>query len=103
MSNYNLIRKAIEEKLQVTGYYKGLYREMCPHTLGKKNGKLQALFFQFGGQSSSGLSVDPKNNWRCIPVNELTAVSIKEGQWYSAANHSRPQTCVGEIDVEISF
>lgn len=35
-NNYDLIAKAIKEKLQVTAYYQGFYREMCPHALGSK-------------------------------------------------------------------
>lgn len=35
-NNYELIAKAIREKLQITAVYQGHYREMCPHALGKK-------------------------------------------------------------------
>ncbi len=45
-NNYDLIAKAIKEKLQVTASYQGFYREMCPHALGSKNGRKQALFYQ---------------------------------------------------------
>ncbi|TGG94371.1 hypothetical protein [Escherichia coli] len=101
-NNYNLIAKAIKEKLQVTAYYQGFYREMCPHALGSKKGRKQALFYQFGGESSKG-TVTPGStfNWRCIPIDGLTEVTLQSGQWYTAENHSQAQTCVDQIDIEV--
>ena len=103
-ANYNLIRNAILNKQQVVATYSGHTREMCPHVIGIKNDKEHALFYQFGGSSSSGLIVpNSKDNWRCISISGLTNVSVRSGQWHSAGNHSREQTCVDEIDVEIHF
>lgn len=101
-NNYDLIAKAIKEKLQVTAYYQGFYREMCPHALGSKKGRKQALFYQFGGESSKG-TVTPGStfNWRCIPIDGLTEVTLQPGQWYTAENHSQAQTCVDQIDIEV--
>ncbi|EFD0191031.1 hypothetical protein WEI_04779 [Escherichia coli KTE25] len=101
-NNYDLIAKAIKEKLQVTAYYQGFYREMCPHALGSKKGRKQALFYQFGGESSKG-TVTPGStfNWRCIPIDGLTEVTLQSGQWYTAENHSQAQTCVDQIDIEV--
>ena len=101
-NNYDLIAKAIKEKLQVTAYYQGFYREMCPHALGSKKGRKQALFYQFGGESSKG-TVTPGStfNWRCIPIDGLTEVTLQSGQWYTAENHSQAQTCVDQIDNEV--
>lgn len=101
-TNYELIAKAIKEKLQVTAFYQGHYREMCPHALGTKNGKQQAIFYQFGGTSSKG-PVTPGStfNWRCIPIAGLTDLNIKPGVWHTAANHSQAQTCVDQVDFEV--
>lgn len=75
---------------------------MCPHAIGYKNGKLHALFYQFGGQSSSGpIQPHSQNNWRCIDVTKLVDVEIKDGEWYTASNHSRTQSCVDQIDLEV--
>lgn len=101
---YNQIRDAILKKQHVIATYNGFRRSMCPHTLGWKNGKEQALFYQFAGGSSTGLS--PKgspNNWRCIPLAGLQDVEVEDGEWFTAPNHSRPQTCVGKVDVEVRF
>ena len=97
---YNLIRQAILNKQQVLGMYQGHRREMCPHAIGTKNGREKAILLQFGGTSSSGLG-QPEDNWRCIFIDGLTDVSIRDGSWHTASNHSQPQTCIDEIDVEV--
>lgn len=102
--NYSIIRQAILDKKQITATYNGYYRELCPHTIGTKKGKKQGLFYQFGGQSSSGSIVPGSlSNWRCIPIDGLTDVQVQDGEWYTASNHSIPSTCVDVIDVEVSF
>jgi hypothetical protein len=100
---YQLIRQAILERKQIIAKYKSLSREMCPHSLGHKDGFPHVLFYQFGGSSSSrrlGPSGDGAN-WRCMFVSELDEVSIRDGDWHTAPNHSRPNTCVDDVDVEI--
>lgn len=104
MSTYELIHEAIENKMQVTATYKGYYREMCPHVLGLKNGVMHCLFYQFGGDSSSRQIVPGSSqNWRCLDINALEDVSIHPGAWHTASNHSRPQTCVDQIDAEVDL
>jgi hypothetical protein len=77
---------------------------MCPHVIGKKNGREQALFYQFGGGSSEGLDAPGSTkNWRCIEIAKLSEVSTRKGQWYTAPNYSPKQKCVSEIDVEVGF
>lgn len=105
MSNtYNIIRNAIVNQQQVIATYDNHVRELCPHVIGTKNGREQALFYQFGGTSSSGPIIpnSPKN-WRCIPIDGLSNVSVKQGPWHTAGNHSKAQTCVEDIDVEVQL
>lgn len=102
--NYNLIKQAIEQKQQITATYNGLDREMCPHTIGTKNGREKALFYQFGGRSHRGLSrsLESPDNWRCMFIKRLTNVKVRDGDWYTAkGGHSRPQTCVGTVELEV--
>ena len=103
-ATYRMVHEAVQKKLQVLGTYNGLRREMCQHTLGiSKKGAEQALFYQFSGESSTGLGPDgDPSNWRCIPLDRLSEVTTRTGAWHTAPNHSRPQTCVAEIDVEAS-
>ena len=101
---YNLVRQAITDKQQVIATCDGHYREMCPHVIGLKNGREQALFYQFGGTSRSGLGEQGSgSNWRCIPISGLIDVSVRSGEWHTAATHTQPQTCVDSIDKEVSY
>ena len=101
---YAVIRQAILNKDQVIGIYQGHNREICPHVLGSKEGRSQALFYQFGGTSNSGLGpVGSGDNWRCFPIAGLSNVSTRKGDWYTAPNYSQQQTCVDFIDVAITF
>jgi hypothetical protein len=77
MTTYEIIRNAIHNKEQVFAYYDGYPREMCPHVLGRKNGREQALFYQFGCGSTHG-SVP---GWRCIEIAKLSEVSSRKGKW----------------------
>lgn len=102
---YALIREAIERKWIVTAWYKGHHREMCPHVIGTKNGNEHALLYQFAGTSSSR-PLGPSgsgHNWRCLDIVELSQVSIQPGPWHTAPNHSRPQSCVDVIDLEVTY
>ncbi len=102
MDIYELLKGAIENKMQIVATYKGLIREMCPHCLGLKGGKRHCLFYQFGGQSSSGTIVPGSpNNWRCIPVDGLVNVEARSGPWHTQHNHSQRQTCIDAVDVEV--
>ena len=105
---YGLIREAILNRMQVTGVYKGRYRELCPYKLGHKNGREQALFGQFGGESSSAGLVSPladgaASQWRCMHLSDLTDVTIREGEWYGyppTPGGGQP-TCVGTVDLSV--
>ena len=33
---------------------------------------------------------------------ELSNVSIHDGKWHTGHSHTKPQTCIGEIDVEVA-
>ena len=101
MDTYALIRQAILDKHQVVATYRGHRREMCPHVLGTKSGRRQALFFQFAGGSSSGLP--PGGEWRCIPVDQLIDVVVRPGPWHTGTGHTRPQTCVDAVDAEVAY
>jgi hypothetical protein len=104
MGTYETIRNAILNKQQVFATYDGHPREFCPHALGTKGGREQALVYQFGGSGSKGPVVPGSpSNWRCIPLEGLSNVSVHAGTWHSAANHSTAQTCVDNVDVEVKF
>ncbi|MFW5498934.1 MULTISPECIES: hypothetical protein [unclassified Maridesulfovibrio] len=98
MTTFELLAEAIQNKKQVHALYKGHKRELCPHVLGEKNGITKCLFYQFGGESSSRPIVPGSTqNWRCLNIELLDDVEIIDGDWFTADNHSRTQTCVGEV------
>jgi hypothetical protein len=98
---YGTLYAAIQTKQLISAMYQGLIREMAPHALGTKNGKPQCLFFQFAGESKTGLP--PGGMWRCIPLDGLQIANVYAGPWHTGTDHSRPQTCVGEIAIEVAF
>ncbi len=104
MSNsYEIIKQAILDKTAISANYKGYYRELAPHAIGTKQGKQQALFYQFGGESSSGLIPNSKDNWRCLTLDQLTNVQVIDKQWQTHNNHSSPSSCIDIIDVEVAY
>ncbi|TRX76107.1 hypothetical protein [Pseudomonas mangiferae] len=102
-ATYSLIRDAILQRRQVFATYGGLPRAFCPHVLGKKNGRAQALVYQFDGESHQGdLHGDGPDNWRCLHLDDLRDVRLEDGPWHSADNYGRhPQACVDVVDVEV--
>lgn len=101
MVNYGLVRQAVLTRQQIVATYHGHPRRMCPHVIGTKSGRRVALFYQFGGSSSSGL---PRGGaWRCIAVDQLTDISVQDGEWHTGTRHSQPQTCVDAVDVKAPF
>lgn len=101
-----MIRRAIEERLQVIATYDGHRRGLCPHLLGTTNGRRQALCYQFSGTSRSVDVVEPglQGNWRCIPLAGLSEVSLRAGPWHTADNYNdaESQTCVELIAVAVA-
>lgn len=103
-STYQLVRQAVLTRSAIIATYNGHVRHMSPHVVGMKNGKEHTLCYQFGGTSSSELKPDGSpDNWRCIAIDKLQSVSLHPaGGFHTAANHSTQQSCVDEIDVEVS-
>jgi hypothetical protein len=99
---YRLVRTAVVSKRPIRALYDGRDRWFCPHRLGRnREGQIRVLCYQYGGQSGSGLrAAGSPANWRCIALEKLRRVELLEGAWHTAPNHSRPQTCVAEVDVD---
>jgi hypothetical protein len=100
---YRLVRMAVVGKRPIRAIYHGRDRWFCPHRLGRnRGGQIRVLCYQYGGQSGSGLeSAGSSANWRCIALEKLSRVELLEGAWHAAPNHSRPQTCIAEVDVDV--
>lgn len=99
---YRLVRTAVVSKRPIRAMYHGCDRLLCPHRLGRNHeGQIRVLCYQFGGKSGSELqAVGSPANWRCLVLEKLSRVELLEGAWHTAPNHSRPQTCVVEVEVD---
>ncbi len=103
MTDYEKLKYAILNKKQVVAFYDGCRREMCPHTLGTKKGHQSCLFYQFGGETSKGrVPTEVPADWKAMFVNKLTNVVVQDGEWHTNNNHSRRQTCIDYVDVEVT-
>ncbi len=101
MTIYQQLREAIANKQPVRVRFKGADRDVCPHVIGHKNGGQKVLTYQFAGYSSSGLP--PGGEWRCMFISDIASVAVIDGAWHTGTGHSRPQTCVDEVDLEVVF
>lgn len=101
-SNFDLLRQAILERKQVTATYDGYYREMCPHTLGWKDGVRHVLSYQFAGESSQELP--PEGQWKCMDVDGLSDVTLRDGDWHTGTRKTgKPQTCVDQVEATVGL
>ena len=99
---YRLVWTAIAGKQPISAIYKDLPRLFCPHRLGRNRAEqLRVLCYQYGGGSESGLApIGAPDNWRCVALEKLRRVELLNGSWKTAPNHSRPQTCIVDVDVD---
>ena len=97
------VRAAIIQRRPITALYRGRRRLLCPHLLGwNRHRRLQVLCYQYGGDSESGLKpAGASDNWRCLAVENLSQVELLDGPWQTAENHSRPQTCIEEVELDV--
>lgn len=98
---YQLFRSAILNEKQVTCFYQGYYRELCPFIIGHKRGAERVLAFQFGGQSSSGLAIG--GDWKCLDLAEVEDAELRDGPWHEGISHRKEQSCVDEVDLDINI
>ena len=99
---YRVVRTAVVSKDPIRATYHDRDRWFCPHRLGRnREGQIRVLCYQYGGESGSGLRTDGSPaNWRCMALEKLSRVELLEDAWRTAPNHSRPQTCVAEVDAD---
>jgi hypothetical protein len=99
---YLRVYTAVRNRQPIWCMYHRLSRLFCPHRLGRNSkGELRVLCYQYGGESGSGLAPPGSPaNWRCIALDELSAVSLLEEPWHTAANHGRPASCIVDPDID---
>ena len=97
---YTLFAQAMAGKKQILCDYNGFRRELCAVILGHSSGQEKALTFQFGGESKSGLPRGGK--WRCLSLDEVSDVRLRDGPWFTGSSHAQPQGCVEEVDLDVN-
>jgi hypothetical protein len=97
------VRSAIIHRRPIAAFYRGRTRLLCPHLLGwNRQRRLQVLCYQYGGDSETGLKpAGASDNWRCLAVENLTNVELIDGTWQTAENHSRPQNCIDQVELDV--
>jgi hypothetical protein len=97
------VRAAIIHRWPIAALYQGYRRLLCPHLLGwNRHRRLQVLCYQYGGDSESGLMpAGASNNWRCLAVENLSQVELLDDPWQTAENHSHPQTCIEDVELDV--
>jgi hypothetical protein len=104
MIDRSTIAKAIRERKQVHAYYQRKRRELCPHVLGTRHdGSAWCLFYQFAGETSSGL-IGPRNppGWKCMNLNDLSMVELKDGPWHTERpKGGKYQSCMDRVELEV--
>ena len=100
---HDKIRVAIAHRRPIAALYRGRKRLLCPHLLGwDRQRRLQVLCYQYGGDSDTGLQpAAPSENWRCLAVENLSQVELLDAPWQTAENHSRPQTCIEDVELDV--
>lgn len=99
---FELFRQAIAEKKQIVCSYEGFPREVCPHAIGyNQHGGEQALVYQFAGRSRKGLPYG--GEWRCFELALVRSATAKDGQWHTGPRHTRRQTCVQRVILEVPY
>jgi hypothetical protein len=100
---HSQVRAAMLHRRPIAALYRGRRRLLCPHFLGwNRHRRLQVLCYQYGGDSESGLQpVGATDNWRCLAVENLRQVELLDDPWQTAENHSRPQTCIEKVELDV--
>lgn len=98
---YTLIARAMEDRRQIAGLYKGLRRVLVPVVLGWSEGREKLLAYQVSGASSRALR-GPETRWRCLFVDELSGAALSDGPVETGGSHQTEQTCVREVDLDVN-
>ena len=97
---YTLFEEAMIGLKQVVCMYEGHSRELCPVILGHSQGHEKALVFQFAGRGRSRLP--PGGQWKCLWLSKVADVQLRDGRWIAGSRHSRKQSCVEAVDLDVN-
>jgi hypothetical protein len=99
MAVYDTLKEAIERKQCVRVLAGGRARDICPHALGTKDGKMRLLAFQYGGASASGLAAG--GQWRAFFLNEISVATPIDGRWQRGPGAlTKTEASLDEVEVQ---
>ena len=97
---YQLFEQAMAERKQILCMYDAYERELCPVILGHTREEEKALTYQFGGESTGELR--PGGQWKCLLLSKVSKTRLRDGPWHAGSRHSRTQTCVEIVDLDVN-
>ena len=71
-----------------------------PTQAGRKQGRRVACVISTAGKAKADFSRRVRRPTRCIVLEKLERVKLLENRWHTAANHSRPASCVVNADID---
>jgi len=74
----------------------------CAHTYSAQKRAAKKSFL-FNLLAKAQPRSPPEGEWRCMFVDEVMGAEARDGPWHTGQSHTRPQTCVDEIDVEVAY
>ncbi len=96
---YVLFAQAMAARRPVACLYQGHPRAICPIILGHSDGAEKALTWQFAGSGSQGAV---SGQWKCLALAEVSNAQIIDAPWRAGQQHSRAQTCVKNVDLDVN-
>jgi hypothetical protein len=98
---YRLIWKAARARKQITCIYGGCYREAVPAHLGLQDARA-------GGRIR--VSIRRRHHVEAAATRRLAllrprrrdGVALRDGRWHSGTHHTKTQTCIQFVDVDVN-
>jgi hypothetical protein len=95
--SFELIKKAMEQKKQLSCQYRGYTRNICPYVIGyNKNGKERVLALLVRNTPSGPVA----GGWECLEMESVWNIKSEEGEWIAAPAGARPE-CVEKVEFDV--
>ncbi len=99
------LETALRARRPIRLSYHGRQRLVCPHALGWNNHRPMLLVYQASGQTSAA-SLDPRNRWRCMYIEEIENIVAAHDTtpWATADNYNptHPFNTIDHVIVAVS-
>lgn len=102
-ATYAIFRDAILAERQVVCTYEQRRRDVCPVVVClNKDGEEAVLAWQIAGEVSTGM-LPEGGAWKCFRLANVRNATSRAGPWYEGGAHAGAQTCVTDVDLDISI